>query len=68
MDPLDVISPLTEQHYQDIKNGLEAINKAKAQIALAKRAGLDVTAQEAAANDTERKLLQIKQVYFPNRS
>ena len=60
-------SPLTETHLLEINKGLEAVKNARNQINMAKRAGLDVAAQEAANNDLERKLLQLKQVYFPGR-
>lgn len=61
-------SPLTEEHLAQINKGLEDVKRARAQIALARRSGLvDVSQQEAAVNDLEKKLLSAKQVYFPGR-
>ncbi len=60
-------SPLDESHLLQINNSLDALNSARNQIKLAQRAGIDVTKQQAALDDTERQLKQIKQVYFPNR-
>lgn len=61
------IGPLTEEHYQQLRNALDQINQTKQQIELAKRAGIDVSASEAQLADTETKLRQIKSVYFPGR-
>lgn len=63
----DFPHPLTEQHLVDINNALDGIKKARAAIALAQRAGINVDAQSRSADDTEQQLLKIKQVYFPNR-
>lgn len=69
MDPVTITfqNPLNETHLQQINSALDAVKFAKDQISMAKRAGIDVTAQEAAALDAEKKLITIKQVYFPNR-
>lgn len=61
------VGPLNEQHLADINNALQQLAEANRQIKLAKQAGIDVTAQEAEAKDTENKLRSIKQVYFPGR-
>lgn len=60
-------NPLNEQHYQQIKDGLAQADEALRQIDLAKRAGLDVSAQEKQVAETKARLLSIKQVYFPGR-
>lgn len=60
-------NPLTENHLAQINQGLDQVNVALQQIDMAKRAGLDVSAQEQQANDTRDKLLQLKNVYFPGR-
>ena len=60
-------NPLTQQHLNDINTALQAINIAREQIAMAKRAGIDVSAHETAVGDTEKRLLAIKQVYFPGQ-
>lgn len=59
--------PLTEADLAEINRGLDAVKAAKAQIALATRAGIDMSAQLAAANDAETRLIRVKQTYFPNR-
>lgn len=60
-------SPLTVEHLQQIQNALDQVKAAKAQIELAKRAGIDVSSLEQMNNDNETKLRQIKQVYFPGQ-
>jgi hypothetical protein len=60
-------SPLTAAHLDQIRNALDVINVAKQQIALAERAGIDVAAQKAQLADSESKLLQLKNVYFPGQ-
>lgn len=59
--------PLTEEHLTRINEGLAGIDKAMKQIALAKRAGIDISKTEAEAIEAQSKLQQIKQVYFPGR-
>lgn len=58
-------SPLTIAHLEQIRNALDICRNGKAQIELAKRAGIDVTELEKTLTDAENKLRQIKQVYFP---
>jgi phosphoglycerate dehydrogenase-like enzyme len=58
---------LTEEHYQVMKNSLDQLAVLDMHIQQAKRAGIDVTEQERQMNDTRNKLLQMKNVYFPNR-
>lgn len=60
-------NPLTIDHLNQIRNALDAVQAAKNQIELAKRAGLDVTQLEEINNANETKLRQIKQVYFPGQ-
>ncbi len=60
-------NPLSEQHYQQLVDGLAAAQRGLAHIELAKRAGIEVSAAEAQLLDTQSRLLKIKQVYFPNR-
>lgn len=59
--------PLTEEHLQQINDGIAAIEYAKRQIALAKKADIDVAQSETEANAALEKLRKIKAVYFPNR-
>jgi len=60
-------SPLTLQHLEQIRNALDVINVAQQQVDLAKRAGIDVSAQETQLADSKGKLLQLKNVYFPGQ-
>lgn len=61
------VSPLTDEHLQQLNNALSAANAATAQIELAKRAGIDVADLEAANNSNINKLRTLKQVYFAGR-
>lgn len=60
-------SPLTDQHFEVLKAGLEQADAALEQIETAKRAGLDVEQFEQPARETQARLLKIKQTYFPGR-
>ena len=60
-------NPLTEQHLTMINEGLQKIQEGKRQVALAERAGIDVMDSKASIAESEKKLLAIKQVYFPGR-
>lgn len=66
--PADIPSPLTEEHLALINDSLANIDVLKGQIKQAKRAGIDVTSLEAQLLENEKKLRQIKQVYFPGRA
>jgi len=59
-------SPLTDQHLQQIQAALSASTIAEQQIALAKRAGLDVSQLEQQLIASKEKLLALKSTYFPN--
>jgi len=58
-------SPLTDEHLTQIRAQAPAIERAKAQIALAKRAGLNVDQQEQQVQKNEDTLRRIAQTYFP---
>lgn len=60
-------NPLNESHLRQINTGLQAIDDARRQIALAERAGIDVADRKALADKYEQQLIQLKQVYFPGR-
>ena len=60
-------NPLSEEHFQQIEQGLRAANSALAQVEMAKRAGIDTGDSEQRARDARDKLLRIKQVYFAGR-
>lgn len=59
--------PLTQQHLDQIKNALDIIALAKQQAEMATRAGVDIGTSLQQLNDTQAKLLQIKNVYFPGQ-
>ena len=59
-------SPLTLAHLEQIKQALGVIARAEIELDRAKRAGIDVTMQAQQLADSKAKLLQIKNVYFPN--
>jgi len=56
---------LSPAHLQSINAALADIAKAQDQAALATAAGIDVSAQVAALQAAQSRLLSIKQVYFP---
>jgi hypothetical protein len=58
---------VTDNHLIQVNNALDNIRLAQNEIDLAKRAGIDVTAQQKQLDDSKSKLLQFKQVYFPGR-
>lgn len=58
---------LTEEHYAQLQNALDQAKQIEREIALAKQAGLDVHAAEAALAESTAKIRQIKSVYFPGR-
>lgn len=60
-------SPLTDDHHSQIVSALKQIEAAKAQVALAKQAGIDVSGADQKIQDAEQKLLAIKRTYFPNK-
>jgi nicotinate-nucleotide pyrophosphorylase len=60
-------SPLTEDHLQQLNNALDAVKRARTQIELARRVGIDVDALQTANDANEAKIRSIKQVYFAGR-
>lgn len=60
-------APLTEEHYAQLKNALDIAEQTRMQIAKAKQAGIDVSQLEQQLADTEGRIRQIKNVYFPGR-
>ena len=61
-------SPLTDEDFQKIKDGLAQLDKAEAQLRLAQRAGFDMSDNQKQIDTARNQLLQIKQVYFPGRA
>jgi hypothetical protein len=59
--------PLTEQHFDQIKQGLDEVARAENQIRLARLAGINMDAVEAELKSHRERLLALKQVYFPGR-
>lgn len=58
-------SPLSASDKAAIDKSLEQLKEAKAEIARAKLAGIDVSDQESQANELTKQLEQIKAAYFP---
>lgn len=63
----EAVNPLSETDLAQINDGINQAEQGMRQLELAKRAGIDVTAQEAELTKTLKQLRQLKQVYFPNR-
>lgn len=66
-------NPLTAEHLAQINAALAKVDEAESQIQHAERAGITVfpdgttlAAYKEAADSAKKKLLAIKQVYFPN--
>lgn len=59
--------PLTEQDLQEITTQLFNLRTAKAEIARAKQAGIDVVEQEAEVVRLIDQLTKIKAAYFPSK-
>jgi len=64
---------MTEEHLAKIDKALASLKVAQNEIAMAERAGLttgaggeQLSALKAKVEDTKAKLLQLKNVYFPN--
>lgn len=60
-------SLLTEQHLQQIKQGLAQLDRAQAELDLAKSAGIALPDQQSQIDDTRAKLLALRQTYFPGQ-
>jgi hypothetical protein len=60
-------SILTEEHFANLTNALDQAANIQREIDLAKAAGLDVAAPQAALTDAVGKIRQFKSVYFPGR-
>lgn len=58
---------LTEEDFQRITKGIQDAEQAENIIALAKQAGMDVSAQEQRAKEGKAQLLKIKNTFFPGR-
>lgn len=58
---------LTVDHLAQLNEAIRQGDEAKRQIALAKAAGIDVSAFEQTLADSLARVRQIKQVYFPGQ-
>lgn len=64
----DPIKPLNDEHLAMIRDGLDKIKEAKLAISAARRAGIEgMDDRDKEVIDLERKLTQIKGVYFPGK-
>lgn len=59
--------PLTEDDLKEINLQLANLNEVERQLDKAARAGIDVSAEKAKAQEARAKFLQIRQAYFPGR-
>jgi hypothetical protein len=67
MTPTAPTHPLTEADYVQLRNGLDAANRAEQQIELARRAGFNVDKQAAQIAATKDQLIKTLNTYFPGR-
>jgi hypothetical protein len=65
--PLPNSWPLTDDHLAQMNAALDQIETFRPHVEKAKRAGLDVDALLKQMTDTEAKLKNVKQHYFPGR-
>lgn len=58
---------LTDQHLQTIKDALAQLDRAQAELNLAKQAGIDLPNHQAEIDATRTKLQAMRQTYFPGQ-
>ncbi len=63
----DFRSPVSELDLASAREQLKNLDLAEREIQKAKRAGIDVAAQEQQARELRVKLMQILQTYFPGQ-
>jgi len=61
-------SPLTEEHFEEMKVQLRNLDEADAQIRRAITGGIDMAAQQKQTADMRVQLMKLAQAYFPGRS
>ncbi len=62
-----VQNPLTADDLVSIKKALEDAKDAKELISMAEQAGIDVAAFKIRADETQQRLLRVKQAFFPGQ-
>jgi hypothetical protein len=65
---MDVSSPLTDEHFQEMRKQLANLDEADAQIRKAIQAGIDMSAQQKQTAEMRTQLMKIAQAYFPGKS
>jgi hypothetical protein len=60
-----VSGPLTESDYNKLNQSLQGLENERQQIGMALQAGLDCAQEDQLCQDLQRRLNQIKAVYFP---
>lgn len=58
---------LTEEHYQQIKNALDAVAAIQPHIDQAVRAGVPMDEHQKQLTETAESLRRLRNVYFPGR-
>jgi hypothetical protein len=61
-----ISGPLSEADYKKINDQLMALGNTRTEIGQAMQAGLDCAQEDQLCQDLQRRLQQIKGVYFPN--
>lgn len=64
---MDTVHDLTEDHYQRLKQGLEAADKGLSQVKLANLAGIATGDAQKQLEAARAQIVSILQVYFPGR-
>jgi hypothetical protein len=65
--PPSILSPLNDTHLESILAGLKWLDLLDPELKKAQQAGIDVTQKIADSQAARQRLLQLKNVYFPNR-
>ncbi len=64
---VDLLNPLSPEDLAHIEEGIQQTELVIQGVEKASRAGVDVGDLSAQAEETLKKLLQLKNVYFPNQ-
>lgn len=60
-----ISGPLTESDYNKINTALQGLENTRHEIGMALQAGLDCAQEDQLCQDLQKRLNQIKAVYFP---